>query len=105
MSEQLGTPAHQSLRDGKYARVEREARSLLAGPPPAAAVTARRCTGLVMADVEFTTDEAATSFLLSPPAIAEVTDDARFTGGNLVRARRDDLLTWLAGYGIEPNAG
>src|SRR5258708_26133908 len=44
--------------------------------------------GLVMADVEFSTDAAARSFLLPPAAIAEVTDDARFTGGSLVRARR-----------------
>lgn len=30
------------LREGKYARIERERRFLLAGPPPAAAITARR---------------------------------------------------------------
>ena len=41
--------------------------------------------GLVLADVEISTDEAAYSFLLPPAAIAEVTDDARFTGGSLVR--------------------
>ncbi|MGZ4619310.1 MAG: hypothetical protein ACXV3F_11470, partial [Frankiaceae bacterium] len=57
--------------------------------------------GLVLADVEISTDEAAYSFLLPPAAIAEVTDDARFTGGSLVRARRHDLLAWLAEYGIE----
>lgn len=61
--------------------------------------------GLVLADVEFTTDEAARSFLLPPAAIAEVTDDARFTGGNLVRTHRHDLLAWLAEYGIEPASG
>jgi CYTH domain-containing protein len=182
----IGTPAHEPVREGKYARVERERRFLLAGPPPASAVTAhRRITdrylpgtrlrlrrvdypagqacefkftqkvpasrpghvqglitntylsaaeydllaslpagvlsktrlsvpplsidlfdppldGLVLADVEFTTDEEARSFPPPPLAIAEVTDDARFTGGSLVRARRDDLLTWLAEFGIEP---
>ena len=180
-----GMPPDEPIREGKYARVERERRFLLAGPPPAAAVTAsRRITdrylpgtrlrlrrvdslnsgacqlkftqkvpagqpgyvqglitntylsaaeydllvslpadtlsktrlsvpplsidvfdpplhGLVMADIEFSTDEAAQSFLQPRAAIAEVTDDARFTGGSLVRARRHDLLTWLAGYGIE----
>jgi hypothetical protein len=40
-----------------------------------------------------------------PEAIAEVTDDIRFTGGNLVLTRRDDLLAWLAEYGIEPASG
>ena len=57
--------------------------------------------GLVLADAEFSTDEEAQSFLLPAAAIAEVTDDARFTGGNLVQARRHDLLAWLAEYGIE----
>ena len=57
--------------------------------------------GLVLADAEFSTDEAAQSFLQPPAAIAEVTDDARFTGGSLVRTRRHDLLAWLAEYGIE----
>jgi CYTH domain-containing protein len=58
--------------------------------------------GLVMADIEFSTDEEAQSFLRPPAAVAEVTDDPRFTGGSLVRARRHDLLAWLAEYGIEP---
>jgi CYTH domain-containing protein len=185
MTEQTGTPPEESVRAGKYARVERERRFLLAGPPPASAVTAsRRITdrylpgtrlrlrrvdysgrgacelkltqkvpagrpgyvqglitstylsateydllaslpagvlskrrlsvpplsidlfdpplhGLVLADAEFSTDEAAQSFRQPPAAIAEVTDDARFTGGSLVRTRRQDLLAWLAEYGIE----
>ncbi len=57
--------------------------------------------GLVMADIEFSTDEEAQSFPLPPAAIAEVTEDTRFTGGSLVRTRRHDLLAWLAEYGIE----
>lgn len=185
MTGQTGARPEDPIREGKYARVERERRFLLAGPPPAPAVTAsRRITdrylpgtrlrlrrvdysgsgacefkftqkvpasrpgfvqglitstylsaaeydllaslpaevlckcrlsvpplsidvfdpplhGLVLADVEFSTDEAAESFLPPPAAIAEVTDDARFTGGNLVRTRRHDLLAWLAGYSIE----
>ena len=189
MSERTGTAQPEPIRAGKYARVERERRFLLASPPPSSAVTAtRRITdrylpgtrlrlrrvddpssearefkftqkvpadrpgyvqglitntylsateydllatlpaevlsktrfsvpplsidvfdpplhGLVLADAEFTTDEAARSFLLPPVAIAEVTDDARFTGGNLVRTGRHDLLAWLAEYGIEPATG
>ncbi len=189
MSERIGTAQPEPIRDGKYARVERERRFLLAAPPSSSAVTAsRRITdrylpgtrlrlrridhlsseacefkftqkvpacrpgyvqgmitstylsapeydllatlpaevlsktrlslpplsidvfdpplhGLVLADIEFTTDEAAMAFSLPPEAIAEVTDDARFTGGNLVRTRRHDLLAWLAEYGIEPAPG
>jgi len=174
----------QAIRDGKYSRVERERRFLLAQPPPESAVTGRRQVtdrylhgtrlrlrrfdyldgqpsefkftqkvaaerpgyvqglittsylsaaeydvlatlparvlskmrvsvgplsvdifdpplhGLVLAEVEFSTDEAAGSFAVLPDAVAEVTEDARFTGGNLVRTRRGDLVAWLAGYGI-----
>jgi len=57
--------------------------------------------GLVLAEAEFTTDEAAQSFLPPQAAIAEVTDDARFTGSSLVQAHRHDLLAWLAEYGIK----
>jgi CYTH domain-containing protein len=184
MTEQTGTRPDEPIREGKYARVERERRFLLAGPPPASAVTAsRRITdrylpgtrlrlrrvdhldtgacefkltqkvpagrpgfvqglitstylsaaeydllaslpaallsktrlsvpllsvdvfdpplhGLVMADVEFRTDVEAQSFRAPPAAVAEVTDDPRFTGGSLVGAPRHHLLAWLAEYGI-----
>jgi CYTH domain-containing protein len=184
MTEQTGA-APQPVRPGKYARVERERRFLLAGPPPAPAVTARRritdrylpgtrlrlrrveCPGsgtcqfkltqkvpagqpgylqglitntylsaaeynlltslpgdvlskmrlsvpplgidifdpplhgLVLAEAEFTTDEAAQAFPIPPAAIAEVTGDIRFTGGSLAQARRHDLLAWLGEYGIK----
>jgi CYTH domain-containing protein len=185
MTGQTGARPQEPIREGKYARIERERRFLLAGPPPAAAVTARRritdrylpgtrlrlrridyldsgdCEfkftqkvpvgrpgyvqglitntylsaaeydllaslpaavlsktrmsvpplsidvfepplhGLVMADVEFSTDNEAQSFLPPPAAVAEITNDTRFTGGSLVSARRHDLLAWLAEYGIE----
>ena len=183
MTEQTGSRPEDPIREGKYARVERERRFLLTGPPPSV-TTSRRITdrylpgtrlrlrrvhhldsgtcefkftqkvpaaqpgfvqglitntylseaeydllaalpaevlsktrltvpplsidvfdpplhGLVLADAEFSTDAAARSFLPPPAAVAEVTDDARFTGGSLVRARRHDLLAWLAEYGIE----
>jgi CYTH domain-containing protein len=186
MTGQAGTRPEEPIREGKYARIERERRFLLAGPPPAPAVTARRrvtdrylpgtrlrlrridyldsgdCEfkftqkvpagrpgfiqglitniylsaaeydllaslpaavlsktrlsvpplgidvfepplhGLIMADIEFSTDHEALAFVPPPAAMAEVTDDPRFTGGSLVRARRHDLLGWLAEYGIEP---
>jgi CYTH domain-containing protein len=191
--DQGGTGAaarpHETSRAGKYARVERERRFLLAGPPPAAAVTARHritdrylpgtrlrlrriddldsgdCVfkftqkvpasrpgyvqglitntylsaaeydllatlpaavlsktrlsvpplgvdvfgppldGLVMADVEFSTDDEAESFRPPPAAVAEVTDDSRFTGGSLVSAGRHDVLAWLAEYGLPGPGG
>jgi CYTH domain-containing protein len=58
--------------------------------------------GLVLAEAEFTTDEEARSFVPPPECVAEVTDDARFTGGRLVVASRQDLLQWLAEYGLHP---
>ena len=185
MTGQAGPRPEEPICDGKYARIERERRFLLPGPPPASAVTVRRritdrylpgtrlrlrriddagrgdsefkftqkvparrpgyvqglitntylsaaeydllatlpaavlsktrlsvaplgidvfeppLHGLIMADVEFSTDNEAQSFRPPPVAVAEVTDDSRFTGGSLVSARRHDLLAWLAEYGIE----
>jgi len=185
MTGPAGARPEEPVREGKYARIERERRFLLAGPSPPPAVTARRritdrylpgtrlrlrridyldsgeCEfkltqkvpasqpgyvqglitntylsaaeydllaslpaavlsktrlsvpplsidifdpplhGLVMADVEFSADNEAQSFPPPPVAVAEVTDDTRFTGGSLVGARRHDLLAWLAEYGIE----
>jgi CYTH domain-containing protein len=185
MPEQASAQSAAPLREGKYARVERERRFRRAGPPSASAVTdSRRITdrylpgtrlrlrrvdhgdshaqefkftqkvpagqpgfvqglitntylsapeydllatlpadvlsktrlilpplsvdvfdpplhGLVMADVEFSTDDEARSFVPPPAVVAEVTDDPRFTGGRLVRARRHELLAWLGDYGIE----
>ena len=42
MTEPVGTGPEEPIRQGKYARVERERRFLLAGPPPASAVTVSR---------------------------------------------------------------
>ena len=60
--------------------------------------------GLVLAEAEFTTDEQAQSFVPPPQCVAEVTDDSRFTGGRLVETSRQDLLRWLAEYGLHPTA-
>lgn len=56
--------------------------------------------GLVIAEAEFATDEEARSFRPGLEPVAEITDDARFTGGSLVRAHRHDLIAWLTDYGI-----
>ncbi|MFF1449672.1 hypothetical protein ACFVYF_16210 [Streptomyces sp. NPDC058274] len=58
--------------------------------------------GLVLAEAEFTSDEEALAFVPPAECVAEVTDDARFTGGRLVGASREDLVAWLAEYGIQP---
>jgi len=57
--------------------------------------------GLVLGEAEFATDHAARSFPLPATAIAEITDDTRFTGGTLAHTRRHDLLAWLGEYGIK----
>jgi hypothetical protein len=56
--------------------------------------------GLVLAEVEMRTD--ADLAACPPPAgsVAEVTSDARFTGGRLAVTRRPELLAWLAEYGL-----
>ncbi|MEV6012635.1 hypothetical protein AB0M29_38330 [Streptomyces sp. NPDC051976] len=58
--------------------------------------------GLVVGEVEFADDEEARGFVAPGGCVAEVTDDVRFTGGRLVVASREDLLGWLAEYGLRP---
>ncbi|HST84695.1 MAG TPA: hypothetical protein VLL08_23355 [Kineosporiaceae bacterium] len=55
-------------------------------------------SGLVLAEAEFTSDEAANAFV-APHCITEVTDDVRFTGGRLASTDRSELLSWLAEFG------
>lgn len=71
-------------------------------PPLSVDVFDGRLQGLVLAEAEFTTDEEAQSFVPSAECVAEVTDDARFTGGRLVQASRQELLGWLAEHGLAP---
>jgi CYTH domain-containing protein len=71
-------------------------------PPLGVDVFDGRLQGLVLAEAEFTTDEEAQAFVPPSECVAEVTDDARFTGGRLVQASRQELLGWLAEYGIRP---
>jgi len=42
MTGQTGARPPEPIREGKHARIERERRFLLAGPPPVPALTARR---------------------------------------------------------------
>ncbi|MGI5461259.1 hypothetical protein ACQEWB_50565 [Streptomyces sp. CA-249302] len=74
----------------------------LSVPPLGVDVFDGRLQGLVLAEAEFTTDEEAQSFVPPPACVAEVTDDARFTGGRLLKTSRRELLGWLAAYGIHP---
>jgi CYTH domain-containing protein len=60
--------------------------------------------GLILAEAEFASDDAALIFRPPNYSIAEVTNDSRFTGGRLAQAQRRDLLDWLTGYGINPDA-
>ncbi|WP_327129948.1 hypothetical protein [Streptomyces sp. NBC_01727] len=71
-------------------------------PPLGVDVFDGRLQGLVLGKAEFATDEEAQSFVPPSGCMAEVTDDARFTGGCLVQASRQELLGWLAEYGIRP---
>ncbi len=57
--------------------------------------------GLVLAEAEFSSAQEAAALAVPPFAVSEVTDDVRFTGGNLVSATREDLRRWLAEYGIK----
>lgn len=59
--------------------------------------------GLVLAEAEFSAGEEACELVLPAFIRHEVTNDARFTGGNLVKAARADVANWLAEYGMGLN--
>lgn len=55
--------------------------------------------GLVLAEAEFDTPEAAAALTIPSFVFREVTADERFTGGELVRASRQDLHWLLQEFG------
>lgn len=57
--------------------------------------------GLVLAEAEFSGAEEASSLTLPSFVVHEVTDDIRFTGGELVRASRLELEEWLEEFRME----
>ena len=56
--------------------------------------------GLRLAEAEFNSDAEADALIVPDFILQEVTDDDRFTGGQLVRAPRSTVEEWLAEYGI-----
>jgi CYTH domain-containing protein len=67
-------------------------------PPFSVDVFEGALAGLILAEIEFDSDQAMSAF--APPrwSLAEVTADQRFTGGRLVSASADELRSWLAEY-------
>jgi CYTH domain-containing protein len=57
-------------------------------------------SGLVLAEAEFNSAGESAELFFPSFVFAEVSDDRRFTGGSLVTASREDLVKWLAEYGI-----
>jgi hypothetical protein len=82
------------------ARVLRKSRYGL--PPLGVDVFEAPLHGLVLAEAEFGSDEEAAEFAVPAAAVAEVSHDARFSGGRLAAVDRPELLGWLAGFGIRP---
>jgi CYTH domain-containing protein len=80
------------------------AKTRLSFPPYAVDVFAPPRHGLVLAEVELGTDAELAACPPPPGAVAEVTHDDRFTGGRLAVAERAELLSWLAGYGVDADA-
>ena len=56
--------------------------------------------GLVLGEAEFDSAAAADALTLPSFILGEVSADNRFTGGQLVRASRQDIQSWLLEYGI-----
>ena len=73
-------------------------------PPFGVDVFEGALAGLVMAEFEFDTDEEMVAF--EPPAwaVADVSNDIRFTGGRLVTTTADGLRALLAEFSLDPVA-
>ena len=56
--------------------------------------------GLFLGEAEFEDDAAMAAFNPPPWIVAEVTRDLRFSGGNVVTMRSDELATLLSEFGL-----
>jgi CYTH domain-containing protein len=56
--------------------------------------------GLVLAEAEFDSPDAAERLILPSFITCEISGDARFTGGRLVRASRKEVRSWLDEFGL-----
>jgi len=92
------TPAEFGALEKLPAKVLRKSRYTI--PPFGIDVFAGELSGLVLAEAEFHSAAEATTLALPSFIGPEVSDDSRFTGGQLVAVSRDELRTWLAQYGI-----
>ena len=58
-------------------------------------------SGLVMAEAEFNSAAEVSTSALSSFLVHEVSEDSRFTGGQLATVSRQDLKACLAEHGIK----
>ena len=56
--------------------------------------------GLVLAEAEFDSALEADALTLPDFMVREISTDDRFTGGQLARASRQEIQTWLSEFGI-----
>ena len=69
-------------------------------PPFGVDVYEGALAGLRLAEAEFNSAAEADALVVPGFVLHEVTDDARFTGGQLVCASRETVRNWLAEYGM-----
>lgn len=71
-------------------------------PPFGIDVFTGTLAGLVTAEVEFENAQEEANFAAPSDVVAEVTVDPRLSGGRLAVTTRPELLSLLAGFGLEP---
>ena len=71
-------------------------------PPFGVDVFTGNLAGLLMAEIEFENAEEEKQFQIPPNVIAEVTADPRLSGGRLALTKRNELVSLLADFGLEP---
>ena len=57
--------------------------------------------GLILAEAEFESASEADSLIIPPFIVREVSEDVRFTGGQLAHAPRQEVQNWLSDYGVK----
>ena len=72
----------------------------LSVPPYGVDVFRGPLQGLVLAEVEFGTDEEMVAFVPTIPVVVEVTTDGRFAGARLATATADEIAADLSAFGV-----
>lgn len=102
---QQGLITSMYLTEGEYGVLEKLPAKTLSKtrysiPPFGVDVFEGALRGLLLAEAEFASAAEASALAIPSFIAQDVSNDDRFTGGQLVHATQQDVRTWLSEYGI-----